>query len=437
MVEFILLLILPLLFVWVFLLPKWFFIITTIVAIVRYFSFLDTILLVRGIKILKSDVVLSILLVYMLWLLLNKNNEFRKLLSVRHRQFFFLYLIWSLMCTLRGLPTYAHSAIGESRNFLPIITYFFCILCLQTKKDAQYVARWMFYGTIALLIIGLILFVSNPFQSIYSRGRIRIYSASDSLFVSFAFLGFIAFFLNNAIHKYKLFFLFLMFLFLFVVLISQNRSVWLSTAFTLALFGVIFWKSSWRFYAMIFPYILVLSLIFYILNATSNNIFIQSYGAMLTFLTDTSADYSANWRLIGWRQEWQVALQSPFIGHGYGGYYNWFVAGEWTDVMVHNGYLMLFSKQGLVGVILYLLGFSYFFRDACFFLRRTRNNISKAWLYAILAGIVAHLIYNITYCESYLFWILVGLGSVMINAPMGRRKHSSLYAKAIPVRRRV
>ncbi len=62
-----------------------------------------------------------------------------------------------------------------------------------------------------------------------------------------------------------------------------------------------------------------------------------------------------------WDDVWNIAIQRPLLGHGFGGFWvgdmtnKLWEAHEWHPIDSHNGYLDVFAEMGIVGVILVVI----------------------------------------------------------------------------------
>lgn len=96
-----------------------------------------------------------------------------------------------------------------------------------------------------------------------------------------------------------------------------------------------------------------------------------------------------------WEFVWEMIQKQPWIGYGYGGFWNglngesayvW-RASQWTPTHPHNGLLQLFLDLGLVGVVLYLIGFWRHLLRVLAYARST-SELSGIWPIAFLIYLV-------------------------------------------------
>lgn len=115
-----------------------------------------------------------------------------------------------------------------------------------------------------------------------------------------------------------------------------------------------------------------------------------------------------------WEFVWEMIQKQPWIGYGYGGFWNgldgesayvW-RATQWTPTHPHNGLLQLFLDLGLVGVVLYLIGFWRHMLRIFAYVRST-SELSGIWPVAFMIYL---LLLNLTethlLSSNSIIWVL-------------------------------
>jgi len=392
---------------------KYIFLYYVIIAILFYEWFLEYIVFTIGsAKVYPIDLVVISLLFYVLFNSLIKSNN--KLFIIKSNIFFILYLIWGFIAILRGIPKYGYSAIGESRWYVNnIIFYLFILYSFKNKSDIKWFLKKM---PLIITVMLLINFISFYFLggNIGAQGRwaFRFIFATRALITSFLLITVYYLYLNNEVKINNIFLYFFLFILTLIVIITQHRSVWIASVV-----GVIYiylYKKKGLikgFLPILISFILLISsapiIGEYIGFSVNKNI-----EKSAKFIENPVEDPTGHWRITGWKQELAKAYSHPILGAGLGGYSYWFVNGYWTRVAIHNGYIMMFSKFGLIGVVLFFLGVFFWFRETKEYINNIDKKININIAVAIRILVIMHLIYAMFYDFTMFFWILLGIGSV-------------------------
>ena len=82
--------------------------------------------------------------------------------------------------------------------------------------------------------------------------------------------------------------------------------------------------------------------------------------------------------------------------------------------MVHNGYIMNFSKFGIVGFSLLFAGFFFWYREMNQYVKNEKEPYSKLIGMALQVAVFMHLIYIVFYDFTMFYWVLLGLGNALV-----------------------
>jgi len=394
--------------------PKKLFLFSVGGAILFYHPFLQGTLFYLGdAKVYAQDLVLVALTIYLVAQIICKKRS--QILKMTSTKFFVLFFLWGLLSIVRGYPRYGFSAIGESRWYVLIIIYYFFILfSFQDKKDVTWFLKWITFFIPVMIIEHFVLFFFFG-GNIGEAGRIafRFINATETLLVAFLLIFLFLFYLNRRTRISNWWFYSIFFVLLSIIIVVQTRSVWLATAGGLFAAIILIKKKSVRW---LLPIVLTIFLLFifapFISQFVGENIS-KNLEKSAIFLKSPGEDPTAAWRLDAWQQEFQKSKENPIIGEGLGGYSEWFDGQNWLRVMVHNGYIMVFSKFGIVGNLLLFGGIFFWYKEMNQYVKNEKDPYYKFTGIGLQVGVFMHLIYTTFYDFTMFFWILLSLGSVL------------------------
>jgi len=401
-----------LLFLWK---PKKLFLFSVGGAILFYDTFLQKILFYLGnAKVYAQDILMASITIYLVVQLICKYR--RDVFNSKSTVFFGLYFLWGLLSIARGYPSYGFSAIGESRWYVLIILfYFFILFSFKQKKDVPWFLKWMAFFIPVMIIehFGLFFFFG---ANIARAGRLafRFINASETLLIAFLMIFLFLFFLNHQVKISNLWFYSMFFILSSIIVTVQTRSVWLATAGGLFAVYIFVRKKSVRGLVSIGLTIFLLFSIIPFMDQFVGADISAALKKSAIFLQSPEDDATASWRLNAWQQELQRSKGNLIIGEGLGGYSEWFDGQRWQRVAVHNGYIMSFSKFGIVGLILLFAGFFFWYKEMNQYIKNEKEPYYKLIGMALQVAVFMHLIYTTFYDFTMFFWILLGLGSSII-----------------------
>ncbi len=106
-------------------------------------------------------------------------------------------------------------------------------------------------------------------------------------------------------------------------------------------------------------------------------------------------------------------MKHPIIGEGLGGYSKWFYGHTLQRVAVHNGYIMYFSKFGIIGLLLLLTGVAFWYIEMHRYVRMESDRYYKLLSFAIQICVFMHLIYAFFFDFTIFFWVLLAAGTIL------------------------
>jgi O-antigen ligase len=394
--------------------PKKIFTISIGGAILFYHPFLQgTLFFLGNAKVYAQDLLMTALTIYLVAQVLRKYR--RDLFKLKSTWFFVGFFLWGLLSIGRGYPKYGFSAIGESRWYVLILLYYFFILfSFDHKDDVPWFLKWISLF-ISMMIIGRFVFFFFFNDNVLRAGylALRFINAAETLLVAYLFI-FLFLFLLNRKNISDILFYTVSFVLLSIIIAIQHRSVWLSTAGGLFTIYIVTKK---KISKVLMSIGLTICLLFTFTPFVNQVVGINLYETLkksAIFLQSPEDDPNALWRLTAWRQELKKTKKNPIIGEGLGGYSEWFDGHQWQRVMVHNGYIMTFSKFGIIGVLLLFAGFFFWSKEMNQYLKKENEPHYKIIGMALLVSFFMHLIYTVFYDFTMFFWIILGMGSNMI-----------------------
>lgn len=401
------------------------------------------------------------------------------------------FFVWTLACVLRGIPEYKNSAYGESREFIAAIAYFVTIHCITRVEQANKSVKWMMWIAIITSILQVFYFVFvNQFRPrIVGGGPLAIFGSMNLVVLGVllgrdhitermsalpiaaalgcAALGGVLYYVRNfvaeeatiwvglpigvcvvaavaLILQYRVAAVVALMFQFALVLCSAQRS---PTMAVLATIPLLLWIGRRHF--MVSLVLLVLSLgIFFgwleLMNPTLGGKLIPFMEKQFTAFLSPEMDPTGSWRLYGWRWELNKVFSNPFwvlIGQGFGGYYEWYftLTDEVIRTAPHNVYIQLWSKQGLVGLGLYIVILISFFKQGFQFLIRSRNEMRRSIMMILMLVIFGNVVNQVGGQFVVGSWVIMALGTILprlwlAEQPAATVAHSSITSQAHPQR---
>ncbi len=347
-------------------------------------------------------------------------------LNPRSARLFSLFFIWGIIAIVKGIPRYGYSAVGEARWYiLPMLYYFFVSTTFKNQQQIQWLLRWLVYLILLMVPVKFVYFYFlggkeqlPPLLFEDPRTSFRFINATEGLLVAFVLIGLLLFYMLGGIKGHHVSLYSIFGVLLLSLITTQTRSVWLASVSGLALLGVqvalrLARGKVPRQTFILFNTALVLLIISPFIASQLNTEIYEVITTSALFFRNPLGDPTGSWRLIGWQQELEKAMQSPLWGHGMGGYSEWFDGVQWQRVAVHNGYLMHFTKFGIVGLLLLFAGIFFWYLEMAKYIRIEKQRNYKLLGHAIQIFILMHLVFALFYDFTIFFWILLASGTVL------------------------
>lgn len=384
---------------------------------------LTRVAVVAGVNVYVVDVFYAALATYVGVMYLKRMGSPRRI--GRLPWYFGGFLILAALGVLRGIPSYGASAIGESRLYIfPILIFYAIWMRVSVSDDFKEL------GTI--LRVSLTVFVLGFFASAavfafnFMSGTKAITDSHSWRFTPAAEAAALApIFLYAAGHaiveksgkRRDVLFLVAGIAGTAIVFL-QHRSVWVAAFFGTVVLVLLVGIRMRIFVVGAILVFMLYGLIVFTSGTKGNVTLAESLRESATFLENPEEDETASWRLLGWAAELERGLQSPVLGEGYGGYSEWYdpIAREVNTVQVHNAYIMLFSKLGLVGLFFYTLVVLKTVRSGLGMLREASDPQEKALHAWLVSCVVSNTVFAFFYYITPLDWLFIGIIAVFFSA---------------------
>jgi len=213
-----------------------------------------------------------------------------------------------------------------------------------------------------------------------------------------------------------------------IIIFTKNRTAFLSLVLSLMI--VFITEGNMKLFLKIgFTFILAGWLSFLIFPDLTKS-------ALLPFVSafDVTNDETGNWRLMIQAVAIKQGLQTPLLGQGFGGYFEYFVEeiNQTIEYPPHSIYVYLFQKTGIIGVLLYIGTVFSLIRESSVIKRLTIGN-DTAEKYRILFKVlfVVQIPYGFAYNFTLFFGLYIGMFVVLkylVKRTSDERELKSEYA---------
>lgn len=383
----------------------------------EYWYYTEKPLLYIGYNVYLGDLfILMIVLATVFSIFINRGHEaFQSKLGIAIS----LYLGWIFLETLRGIPQWGGSALGESRFVILVCIYFPVVHFIKTVDHFKRFIKFYF-----LTIVCFIVYLQLWRFFVLWKGDLglmlqaRLMGADAAVLAASVFVFCLVFFLDGNIKKYKFFFLSVMIF--FGVLIPLGAR----TGFVAWVVGVGFVLT--RKYKAFFlkpqlPFIfamIVLVAIYWSTNilAPEKNLDGTSPRTFSFLEEQLTGEGTTGWRLAGWGILLNKTLQGNIIfGEGLGGYYDIFEF-SFGKTPPHNDWLVIFSKLGLIGLILFANIVFVFFKSGSSFLKVCTNPFESSCMEGLMATFLIGLVGGTFFMFFPFMWLALGLQASLIES---------------------
>lgn len=321
------------------------------------------------------------------------------------------YIGWVLICVVRGVPDYKYSAVGEAREFLHPLLYFATIHYITRAEQIPSMLKWLKWICVITVVVWLVAFGMAGFLP-RTRGGFILLAVTLCTTALAVLLG------RDHIARHRKAAALTLVVLVACVMLSLNRNIVLGMLLAIPF---LLWIGR-RYFFQAVMLIAITAAIggFYIGWLTSQfgseveSLFVEKMMALI----NPSKDPTGNWRLYSYRWEMEKIMSNPFwvlIGQSFGGYYEWYfnMMDEPIRTAPHSVYIQLWSKMGLMGLLLHLTVFGSFFRQGLSFLQRTTDRFQQSVIMILLVVIFQILIYQLGSGLPLYTWPIMAIGTIL------------------------
>lgn len=383
-----------------------------------------------AIKIYPLDIVLILTTFSIILRLSPKDVSISKKVITPIIAFFLAVVIWSgLSVSWGGDPALVGSLVKNILFYS--LMFFLVVLFVRDKKAWQRILTTVMIC--GVMIIGFIVYGILSGQGLWSSYTPLSTAGSRMLAATHAFFLILPIFLitNLYVFKKRVFGqwdLLMLFIWLIGIIASLLRNIWLGIAvgFGLTLFLLPRGKRG-RFVAIILKVsalavitVFVLAWASYLATADSSLIdpYVKAIQERVVSLNPfSSQDESSIFRLAALKEAWQVFMDNPLFGIGFGQDIKFEISGNEYQIAVrelHNDFLAFVLQLGLVGFAAFITFIFSVLRESLSSIKRSAG-LDRPSLIALLAFVVCFLVLSLfgTYWETnfflIFFWLAYGL----------------------------
>jgi O-antigen ligase len=332
---------------------------------------------------------------------------------------YLIFLSWLLFSTVYGLTIYGYRAIGETRYIWMLFVFFIPIYFFVSDRINTFEKYEKVFNTTLLTacISVLILFAIE----VINGGRFFFAAANEELlnladFRGNRYLGteetlilsaYVIAVLSKIIAKRHSSAkdVLIIIILTMIIIFTKNRTAPVSICIALVIVLLLERKIK---YFIISTAVVILSvtLLIIVIPDISDNLFKAFSGVI-----NIEEDSTGYWRYVVQTSALLQGMETPIIGQGFGGYFEFYVPelGKVVEYPPHNMYIFIFLKSGLIGVILCLVMLFSIIHTTIKMKKETEQN--PAWeKYRLFFSVIfiAQIPYMMAYGFSLYFGLFVG-----------------------------
>lgn len=327
------------------------------------------------------------------------------------------YIVWAAICVARGIPFWGHSAVGEARFIIWACLYFPVVYSIRTVAQFERFLRFFLASVLCFVAYSL------PMRYLVEFG------GDIGVMVRSRFIG-----ADLTLHVVSIL------VFSFTLLLGGVKRHRMALRILATATGVLIpfgFRTGWVAAVISIPFSLLVNLkrervrsylgllfVLSILVGTFLSLGLFTEGGRmdlseetgLGFVTETGRTVgSTGWRLRGWGNLLTETLRgNPVFGEGFGSYYDIFEV-EFRGVPPHNDWLIIFSKMGVVGLVLFLAVVIQFYRIGFRYIRQSNDVLRATYMRGLLAVFLVGLVGGTFFLFYPFMWIIAGLQTVLVN----------------------
>lgn len=397
---------------------------------------------IRGINVYFGDLFFFLVLLIAVYVMAKKGMHWAPPAAI----WYLLFLLWLALAVIWGWRIYGYRAFGESRYVLPFFAFFVPYILLAGKRsgDPEQVSEVARMATfIAAAASALFLICSLVYRKPFYFSEInlknqkiwihKIISTDQSFHIILLamFILYLSFFQKKFFSLPKIVFFFLLFITLPVYNRTALISLYAALLVLLALgknFREILFACGSA--AVIFAVLYVSPAIgrFYYPAPSPQQIPVHSQQRMPVQRQLQAADqnvelikgkFTGYWRWYQNKAALLQVLKKPFFGQHLGGYFNLYIpeTNSVNPYPVHNQYIMILLKTGVIGLILLLVPLLLVLMRLLKFLADKRLETGeKSTVWLLLLVLLAQFPYGMGFSFIPLFAIYFGFAVIFLDS---------------------
>ena len=265
---------------------------------------------------------------------------------------FFIFL--GALSILRGIPQYGfQAALGDGRIVFFSILFFLTITSFNSVEQIGLLFKVFLVSVFVRLIINLLTPFLNPSYLNYeSLGWLKPFGGgTDAAYMGLSSMALITGWLRYKNVNWRNFLLIIAFT--IDLLLITSRSAILALLISLA---IVFLQSNiiTKLKLLMVALLMVISLFILIVPNVPPSL-LEDLGGRYSSALSYAEDETGVWRLISWDYALEKISENPILGQGFGSYAQRWIGGHWVNVDLHNAYLDIGLRMGLIGVIIFLI----------------------------------------------------------------------------------
>ncbi|MEM2741438.1 MAG: O-antigen ligase family protein [Nitrososphaeria archaeon] len=271
---------------------------------------------------------------------------------------FFIFI--GVLSILRGITKYGfQAAFGDGRIVFFSILFFLTIASFNSVDQVSLLFKVFFVSISVRLIINLLTPFLNPSYLYYEKslyeslhGLKPFGSGTDAAYMGLSLIALIIRLIRYKNVKLKTLFLAIAFTTDLLLITSRSAIIaFLIILIIISLQANIIAKLKFLMAA----FLISISLFMLIINIFP--FFLENLSERYKGILGYAEDDTGVWRLISWNYGFEKISENPILGQGFGSYAQRWVQGSWVSVDLHNAYLDIALRMGLIGVIIFLIIF--------------------------------------------------------------------------------
>jgi O-antigen ligase len=329
-----------------------------------------------------------------------------------------IFISIGIFSIIRGISKYGlQAAFGDGRIVFFSLLFFITVGSFKNTEQVNLLFQIFFLSVLARSIINLLTPFINPSYFYYSENLHRFKpfgSGTDSAYMGLCFLALLTRWIIYKNKSWRNLLLSILFMLNLVLITSRSAIIAL-----LICLGILWLQSNIvaKFkYLMVLFFIGILTFIM-LLMPNIQPFLIENLIERYHGIFNYSVDETGIWRLISWEYAYEKIAENPILGQGFGSYAQRWISGYWVNVDLHNAYLDIGLRMGLIGVGIFLIILGKSIKDALiirFKLPEYRFQANMLFLSIIYLGVFVA--FNADMREARagtMLWIIFGLCDIL------------------------